>query len=204
MKMRRKNKKTIQRGFTPLEIINSNAVCNNNPQKRQSKTIKHKRKSLTGFTFLEVMVVVAILAILATLIIPRLAGRVDDAKKTKAVLQMKSIMQALELYKLDNGFYPSTDQGLQALVERPVSEPVPQRWKKYMDKIPKDPWKHEFVYVCPGVRSAIKDRDINAPNQEFGGENPMGLNNTYDLMCLGPNGAEGDKDDILSWDMPEE
>ncbi|MFH1452440.1 MAG: type II secretion system major pseudopilin GspG [Armatimonadota bacterium] len=163
--------------------------------------MKKRNKKQRGFTFLEVMVVVAILAILATLIIPRLTGRVDEAKITKAVLQMRSIMQALELYKLDNGFYPTTEQGLQALVIKPTTEPIPEKWKKYMDKIPRDPWKHEYIYICPGTHITQIERESD---QDYNIEENVYTTNRYDLICLGPNGEEGDEDDIVSWDMPED
>ena len=75
-------------------------------------------------------------------------GRAEDAKKTQAVIQIREIMKALEVYRLDNGSYPSTEQGLKALVEKPTGEPEPSsKWKRYMDKVPTDPWKHEFIYI---------------------------------------------------------
>lgn len=135
----------------------------------------HKNyKRLKGFTFLEVIVVVAILILLATLIIPRFAGRVDQAKKDKALLQVNEMSKALELYRLDNGFYPTTDQGLKALTEKPDSDPIPKKWKRYMDSVPTDPWENEYQYIQPGVH---KD---------------------FDLFSYGPDGIESD-DDIKNW-----
>jgi general secretion pathway protein G len=154
-----------------------------------------RRNRRRGFTFLEIMVVVAILAILAGLIIPRMVNRAEDARKTKAVVQMREIMKALELYKLDNGNYPTTEQGLLALVEQPTSEPLPKKWKKYMDKIPVDPWKNSFVYTCPGTDHGRKgDSDREKTEGKYG---------FYDLICFGTDGVESE-DDFKSWDMPED
>jgi general secretion pathway protein G len=154
-----------------------------------------RRYRVRGFTFLEIMVVVAILAILAGLIIPRFVGRAEEARKTKAVVQMREIMKALELYKLDNGQYPTTEQGLVALVEEPLSEPKAKKWRKYMDKIPVDPWKNNFVYICPGADHGRKsDADREKTEGKYG---------FFDLSCLGPDGTQSE-DDINSWNMPEE
>ena len=142
-----------------------------------------------GFTFLELMVVVAVLAILASLIIPNFVGRAEDAKKTQAVIQIREIMKALELYRLDNGSYPSTEQGLKALVEKPTGE-------RYMDKVPVDPWKHEFVYVCPGEDHTQNSDSLSEEEEED--TNYL----RFDLSSLGPDGIESD-DDIKSWNLPE-
>lgn len=152
-----------------------------------------KRSRIRGFTFLEIMVVVAILAILAGLIIPRFVGRAEEARKTKAVVQMRELMKALELYKLDNGRYPTTEQGLLALVEEPTSEPKPKKWRQYLDKIPLDPWKNSFVYLCPG----------SDHGEKFDKEKMEGKYGYFDLICYGPDGVESE-DDVLSWKMPEE
>ena len=149
-----------------------------------------------GFTFLELMVVVAVLAILASLIIPNFVGRAEDAKKTQAVIQIREIMKALELYRLDNGSYPSTEQGLKALVEKPTGDPEPIKWKRYMDKVPVDPWKHEFVYVCPGADHTANSDSLS--EEEQSDENYL----RFDLSSLGPDGTESD-DDINSWNLPE-
>lgn len=132
----------------------------------------------TGFTLIEIIIVVTILAILAGLIIPRYVGRVEEAKITKTVVQIRELMKALELYRLDNGKYPSTEQGLQALVEQPTSEPQPLKWRQYMDKIPKDAWNNDYIYLCPGTHGAL------------------------DIISIGPDGKEGE-DDIMSWNLPE-
>ncbi len=149
-----------------------------------------------GFTFLELMVVVAVLAILASLIIPNFVGRAEDAKKTQAVIQIREIMKALELYRLDNGSYPSTEQGLKALVEKPTGDPEPIKWKRYMDKVPVDPWKHEFVYVCPGEDHTQNSDSLSEEEEED--TNYL----RFDLSSLGPDGIETD-DDIKSWNLPE-
>ncbi len=149
-----------------------------------------------GFTFLELMVVVAVLAILASLIIPNFVGRAEDAKKTQAVIQIREIMKALELYRLDNGSYPSTEQGLKALVEKPTGDPEPTKWKRYMDKVPVDPWKHEFVYVCPGEDHTQNSDSLSEEEEED--TNYL----RFDLSSLGPDGIESD-DDIKSWNLPE-
>ncbi len=149
-----------------------------------------------GFTFLELMVVVAVLAILASLIIPNFVGRAEDAKKTQAVIQIREIMKALELYRLDNGSYPSTEQGLKALVEKPTGDPEPIKWKRYMDKVPVDPWKHEFVYVCPGEDHTQNSDSLSEEEEED--TNYLRV----DFSPLGPDGIESD-DDIKSWNLPE-
>src|SRR6185295_15112556 len=104
-----------------------------------------------GFTFIEIMVVVAILAILAALVIPRIMGRTDDAKRTAAKVQIRNIEGALQLYKLDNGVYPSTEQGLKALVEKPTVGVIPKKWKAggYLPKLPEDPWANPYKYMSP-------------------------------------------------------
>ncbi len=114
------------------------------------------RRRRGGFTFLEIIVVVAILAILATLIVPRFVGRVEETRVSQAEVQMKEIAKALELYRLDNSRYPTSEQGLKALVEKPTTEPAPTRWKQYMDTMPKDPWDNDYVYLAPGAKSPFE------------------------------------------------
>lgn len=106
------------------------------------------KSSARAFTLLEVMIVVFILGLLATIIVPRLAGRTDEARRVKAIADLKSIAQALDLYRLDAGVYPTTEQGLAALVERPTAPPAPARWNPngYLDRVPVDPWGHAYVY----------------------------------------------------------
>ncbi len=137
-----------------------------------------------GFTLIELLVVLIIIGILAGYIGPKIMGRPEEAKRTKAAMQIKGIETALQLYKLDNGSYPSTDQGLQALVEAPESGKLPPKWRKggYLEKgkVPKDPWSNEFAYLSPGI------------------------NSDFDLMSYGPDGESGGEDenaDINNWEI---
>jgi general secretion pathway protein G len=133
-----------------------------------------------GFTLLEVMVVVVILGILAALVVPKIIGRPDEARVMAARQDIASVMQALKLYRLDNQRYPTTEQGLQALVERPAAAPSPPNWKAggYLERLPKDPWGNPYQYLNPGLH----------------GEN--------DIVSFGADGApggEGNDGDIGSW-----
>ncbi|MEN3033928.1 MAG: type II secretion system major pseudopilin GspG [Aquificaceae bacterium] len=128
-----------------------------------------------GFTLVELLVVVIILGILAALVVPRVIGRVDEARVEATRVQLKAIKDALEQYKLDNGQYPTTEQGLKALVEKPMSPPSPQRWRQYLEKVPKDGWDRDFIYISPGLGRA------------------------FELRSTGPDGKEGTEDDIDVW-----
>lgn len=112
-----------------------------------------------GFTLIEIMVVITILGILAALIVPRVVGRTDDARVAAAKQDIASLLQALKLYRLDNGAYPSTEQGLKALLAKPTIEPVPHNWKQggYLERssMPRDPWSNEYKYLNPGLRGEI-------------------------------------------------
>ncbi len=135
-----------------------------------------------GFTLIEVMVVIVILGVLAALIVPRVMGRPDEARIIAAKQDIASIAQALKLYRLDNMRYPTTEQGLQALVQKPATPPVPPNWKGngYVERLPKDPWGHPYQYLQPGLRGEI------------------------DVMSLGADGApggEGNDADIGSWEL---
>ena len=114
--------------------------------------------SRRGFTLLEVMVVMFILGLLATLVAPRIVGRADDARRTKAVADMKAIEQALNLYRLDSGGYPTTEQGLDALVKKPDRPPVPRTWNPngYLERVPADPWGRPYLYVADGGRYTLR------------------------------------------------
>jgi general secretion pathway protein G len=137
-----------------------------------------------GFTLLEVIIVVFILSILAALVAPRIIGRTDDARIADAKLQIKNLETALKLYKLDSGLYPDTQQGLEALIEKPTSGQVPKQYREggYLEqkKIPADPWGNSYVYICPGLHG---DFDIIS----YGAD--------------GKEGGEGKNSDIRNWDM---
>ena len=111
-----------------------------------------------GFTLLEVMVVVFVIGLLATLVAPKILGRTDDARRTKAIADMKGIEQALNLYRLDSGGYPTTEQGLDALVHRPEKPPLPRTWNPngYLEHVPVDPFGNPYVYLSDGSRFTLK------------------------------------------------
>src|SRR5258706_10409781 len=111
------------------------------------KSMQYNR--MRGFTLIEVMVVVVILGVLAAIIVPKIMSRPEQARIVKAKQDILAIQSALDLYKLDNGFYPSTDQGLSALVTRPTSDPAPLNWKSdgYLQKLPADPWSQDYQYT---------------------------------------------------------
>lgn len=129
-----------------------------------------RNRKQQGFNLFEVMVVVVILGLLATFIVPRIAGRPDEARVTKARADIRTIETALDLYRLDNGSYPSTDQGLQALVERPSSSPVPRNWRDggYIKRLSKDPWGHPYQYLNPGEHGEIDIFSYGADSQPGG------------------------------------
>lgn len=122
----------------------------------------------TGFSLIEIMVVVVILGILASVVVPRIISRPDEARVVKAKQDVLAIQSALDLYKLDNGFYPSTDQGIQALVEKPTSNPIPNNWKTYLKSVPKDPWGREYLYLNPGQHGDVDVFTYGAAGQPGG------------------------------------
>jgi general secretion pathway protein G len=128
------------------------------------------RHTATGFTLIEVMVVVVILGLLAAIIVPKVMSRPDEARAVAARADIAAITQALKLYRLDNTFYPSTEQGLPALVSRPTTQPVPANWKQggYLDRVPKDPWGREYQYLNPGIRSEIDVFSLGADGMPGG------------------------------------
>ncbi|MCG6976343.1 MAG: type II secretion system major pseudopilin GspG [Acidiferrobacterales bacterium] len=140
----------------------------------------HSNLKQRGFTLLEILVVVVILGILASLVLPNFLGRTDQARTVAAKHDIQTLVGVLKLYKLDNGFYPSTAQGLQALLAKPDSDPVPRNWKQpYIEQLPKDPWDRPYQYLNPGVHGAI------------------------DVFTLGADGESGGEDsnaDIGNWD----
>jgi general secretion pathway protein G len=133
--------------------------------------------SSRGFTLIEIMVVVVIMGILAALIVPKLMGRTDDARIIAAKQDIATLMQALKLYKLDNQRYPTTEQGLQALVAKPTSGPAADGWKTggYLDKLPKDPWGYPYQYLSPGLKGEIDVFSFGADGQ------PGGTGNDADI-----------------------
>ena len=143
---------------------------------------KAKAGSEAGFTLIEIMVVVIILSLLAGIIIPKIVSRPEEARRAKAIVQIKGIEGALNLFKIDSGFYPSTEQGLEALVVIPATGEIPSNWKDggYLKKVPKDPWKAEYIYLSPGE------------------------NGEFDLISQGPDheeGGEGKNADINNWEI---
>ena len=138
-------------------------------------------RTAAGFTLIEIMVVVVILGILATLVLPKIMGRPDEARAVAAKQDIGSVMQALSLYRLDNSRYPSTEQGLNALVTKPTTEPQPANWKNggYLDKLPKDPWGNLYQYLNPGVKGEI---------------------DVFSYGADGKPGGTGPDSDIGSWD----
>jgi len=116
--------------------------------------MKRLRRS-RGFTLIELMVVLVIIGVLAALIVPNMLDRADDARVTAARTDVNNLMQALKLYKLDNLRYPSSEQGLQALVAKPTVGVIPPNWRPYLDKLPSDPWGHPYQFANPGLKGEI-------------------------------------------------
>jgi general secretion pathway protein G len=127
-----------------------------------------RRLRQTGFTLIELMVVLVIIGVLAALIVPNVLDRADDARATAAKTDVNNLMQALKLYKLDNQRYPTGEQGLQALVTRPASGPAPINWKPYVEKLPNDPWGRPYQYLNPGVKGEIDVMSFGADGQPGG------------------------------------
>jgi len=149
--------------FTKKQVIHHDAAKYHNKQ----SVMKVRQR---GFTLIEVMVVVIILGILAAIVVPRVMSRPDDARITKAKSDIRALESALNLYKLDNFVYPSTDQGLQALAQKPGGTPEPRNWKQggYIDRMPKDPWGQEYLYLSPGVQGLIDIYSFGADGQQGG------------------------------------
>lgn len=141
-----------------------------------------RRTVQRGFTLIEIMVVVVILGVLAALVVPKLMGRTDEARIVAAKQDIATVMQALKLYKLDNQRYPTTEQGLQALIARPTTGPAANGWKTggYLDKLPKDPWGNPYQMLSPGIKGEI---------------------DVFSLGADGQPGGAGNDADIGSWDL---
>lgn len=128
------------------------------------------RRRERGFTLIEIMVVVVILGILAALVVPRVLDRPDQARAVAARQDVSGVMQALKLYRLDTGRYPTTEQGLRSLVERPATGQVPNGWKQYLDRLPADPWGNPYQYLNPGVHGDVDVFSLGADGQPGGEE----------------------------------
>lgn len=137
-----------------------------------------------GFTLIEIMVVIVILTLLAVFAVPKIMGRLDDAKIADAKVQIRNLESALKYYKLDNGIYPGTEQGLQALINKPATGVIPKNYREggYLETktIPKDPWNNDYIYISPGEHG---DYDL------------------YSYGADGVKGGEGKDADIESWNM---
>jgi general secretion pathway protein G len=139
------------------------------------RTLSHATSR--GFTLIEIMVVVVIMGILAALVVPKLMGRTDDARIIAARQDIATVMQGLKLYKLDNQRYPTTEQGLQALITKPTTGPGANGWKTggYLDKLPKDPWGNPYQYLSPGIKGDVDVFSLGADGQ------PGGTGNDADI-----------------------
>ncbi|SIO13190.1 type II secretion system major pseudopilin GspG [Halodesulfovibrio marinisediminis] len=133
---------------------------------------KNKRSTESGFTLMELMVVIVILGILASIVVPRFLDEPQKARVIKVKMQIQGLSTAAKKFYLDNGFYPSTEQGLQALVEKPTIGRIPKHYPSngYIAKIPSDPWENEYVYIAPGEHEAFEIISFGADGEE-GGEN---------------------------------
>ncbi len=143
-----------------------------------SLSLAGRLRRAAGFTLIELMVVLVIIGVLAALIVPNVLNRTDDARATAARTDVHNLMQALKLYKLDNQRFPTAEQGLLALVQRPATAPAPTNWKPYLEKLPNDPWGRPYQYLNPGIQGEV------------------------DVMSFGADGAsggEGKNADIGSW-----
>ncbi len=127
-----------------------------------------RRALRRGFTLIELMVVLVIIGVLAALIVPNVLDRTDDARVTAARTDVNNLMQALKLYRLDNQRYPSNEQGLAALVTKPSAAPAPPNWRRYLDKLPNDPWGRPYQYLNPGVHGEVDVLSLGADGQAGG------------------------------------
>jgi general secretion pathway protein G len=154
----------------PISVIIPDIVANSLKMECNVQINQFVSRKQSGFTLIEVMVVVVILGILAAIVVPRVMDRPDAARITKAKQDIRALESALNLYKLDNFVYPNTDQGLEALVSKPSSTPEPRNWKQYMDRLPKDPWGNDYQYLSPGVQGAVDIFSLGADGQPGGDE----------------------------------
>lgn len=146
--------------------------------------MKRLRQNQAGFTLIEVMVVLAILGLIASMVVPNIMGSATKARVSKAVSDITKLEQMLDMYKLDNARYPTTEQGLEALVEMPTDDPEPRNYPAdgYMKRLESDPWGNDYLYLSPGENGTI---DI------------------YSLGADGEEGGEGENADIGNWNLEE-
>ncbi|WP_354623164.1 type II secretion system major pseudopilin GspG [Psychromonas sp. MME2] len=132
-----------------------------------------------GFTLLEIMVVIVILGVLASMVVPNLMGNKDKADRQKVISDVIALENALDMYRLDNSVYPTTEQGLEALREKPTSSPEPRNYREdgYIKRLPQDPWGNDYILNSPGENGKI------------------------DILSVGPDGEEGTDDDIGNWNL---
>ena len=144
--------------------------------------MRNNYKRNAGFTLMEIMVVIVILGILASMVIPNVLGNKDQAQRQKAVTDITTLEGSLKMYKLNNNRYPTTEQGLEALVSKPEGSPEPKNYPEdgYMDRLPKDPWGNDYLLVSPGENGKI------------------------DVFSVGLDGEEGTDDDIGNWNMHDQ
>jgi len=151
------------------------------------KQTRHLLREDAGFTLLEILIVITILGILASLVAVKLMDRPGEARALKAEMDIKTLETALKLYRLDNAFYPTTEQGLNALVEQPTTGRIPMKWREggYLEKgvVPKDPWGNDYLYLSPGVRN--RDLDL------------------WSYGADGEEGGEGEDADVTNWVVEE-
>ncbi len=155
----------------------SRSTLSRRPARRLAGSVQSRAQQ--GFSLIEVMVVVVIMGIMAALVVPSLMDRPDQARAVAARQDIAALTQALKLYRLDNGRYPSTAQGLAALHQRPTQPPEPRNWRPYMDRLPNDPWGNPYQYLQPGVHGEI---------------------DVFSLGADGLAGGSGSDADIGNWD----
>ncbi len=143
--------------------------------------VMQRNRNQRGFTLLEVMVVIVILGILASMVVPNLMGNKDTADQQKAISDIVALENALDMYRLDNGVYPTTDQGLDALVNKPTSSPEPRNYREggYIRRLPLDPWRNDYLLLSPGQNGRI------------------------DIFTAGPDSTPGTEDDIGNWNIQD-
>lgn len=144
--------------------------------------LQFNRRPSTGFTLIEILVVVLILGILGALVVPQFMDQPEKARIIAAKSDVRAIINALKIYRLENSVYPSTEQGLQALVKKPETGEIPRNWKSngYLERLQKDPWKNDYQYLNPGLHGEI---------------------DVFSLGADGQPGGEGINADIGSWNL---